>query len=208
MAQHGYAREYDEDFDRGEDRERGWRDRDWEARDRDWRDRDRGFMFGDEERERFGDRGEDRFSSRGDQVTSYGREHGFGGFQGDYGGGREQGGFGGSGEWDQGRRSYSSRPDDHYRSWRQKQIDALDRDYADYCREREQQFHSDFDSWRSRRQSNPEPLRAGMTQTGLSADPSGMTQAEGAAASATPEGETDPTGTATLGTTSRGRSQR
>ena len=30
MAQHGYAREYDEECDRGEDRERGWRDRDWQ----------------------------------------------------------------------------------------------------------------------------------------------------------------------------------
>ena len=75
-------------------------------------------------------------------------------------------------------------------------------------REREQQFHSDFDSWRGRRQSNPEPLRTGMTQTGLSADPTGMTQAEGAAASGTPQQETDPTGTATLGTTSRGRNPR
>jgi hypothetical protein len=42
-----------------------------------------------------------------------------------------------------------------------------------------------------------------MTQSGLSADPSGMTQAEGAAASGTPQQEADPTGTATLGTTSR-----
>jgi hypothetical protein len=30
----------------------------------------------------------------------------------------------------------------------------LDRDYADYCREREQQFHSDFDSWRRNRPAN------------------------------------------------------
>ena len=45
-----------------------------------------------------------------------------------------------------------SHPDDHYRSWRQKQLEALDRDYEDYCREREQQFHQDFDSWRRNRQ--------------------------------------------------------
>jgi hypothetical protein len=47
---------------------------------------------------------------------------------------------------------YSVHPDDHYRSWRDKQMQALDREYADYCREREQQFHRDFDSWRQNRQ--------------------------------------------------------
>ena len=29
----------------------------------------------------------------------------------------------------------------------------LDQDYGDYCREREQQFNQDFDSWRRNRQS-------------------------------------------------------
>ena len=32
-------------------------------------------------------------------------------------------------------------------------LSELDRDYEDYCREREQQFHSDFDSWRRSRSS-------------------------------------------------------
>lgn len=31
-------------------------------------------------------------------------------------------------------------------------MSALDQDYEDYCREREQQFHQDFDSWRRNRQ--------------------------------------------------------
>ena len=49
--------------------------------------------------------------------------------------------------------SFGSSQDDHYRSWRDRQMSELDRDYDDYCREREQQFHSDFDSWRRDRSS-------------------------------------------------------
>ena len=70
-----------------------------------------------------------------------------------FGGGRQQGSF--SGRED--RRQFSSHPDDHYRSWRDKQMQALDRDYEDYCREREMKFHEDFDTWRSNR-SNRELL--------------------------------------------------
>ena len=45
---------------------------------------------------------------------------------------------------------------DHYRNWRDRQLSQLDNDYADYCREREQDFNQDFDSWRRNRQSqNP-----------------------------------------------------
>ena len=51
---------------------------------------------------------------------------------------------------------------------------ALDQDYEDYCREREQQFHSDFDSWRNQRRESAQPLRTGMTQTGTATDPAGM----------------------------------
>jgi hypothetical protein len=192
MAQHGYLREYDEGWDRDEDRERGWRGRGRGPSESDefWRDQRPGFMFGDDERER---------------TSHYGPEHSYGGFQGDYSrSGREQGGFGGRGDWQHGRRSFSAHPDDHYRRWRDKQMAALDRDYEDYCREREAQFHRDFDDWRSRRRSSPEPLQAGMTQTGLSADPSGMTQAEREAAPATADDEPDPMADATVGT-SRGR---
>ena len=52
--------------------------------------------------------------------------------------------------------TFGSSQDDHYRSWRDRQMSELDRDYDDYCREREQQFHSDFDSWR-RSRSSPSP---------------------------------------------------
>lgn len=50
-----------------------------------------------------------------------------------------------------GNQTFGSSQDDHYRSWRDRQMAQLDRDYDDYCREREQQFHSDFDSWRRSR---------------------------------------------------------
>ena len=33
-------------------------------------------------------------------------------------------------------------------------MNSLDEDYADYCREREQQFHRDFDQWRRDRQGS------------------------------------------------------
>jgi hypothetical protein len=61
---------------------------------------------------------------------------------------RERGAFGGHGGWERSSPKFRSTQDDHYLSWRARQIEALDRDYADYCREREQQFHEDFDSWR------------------------------------------------------------
>lgn len=236
MAQHGYAREYDEGWDRSEDRDR-WRDEDrergWRASDRGWRDEDRGsernrnFMLGDRDRSwerssRDDDRGffgrmgeearswlrDDEREARGRQdrsMSHYGREHGYGGYQGDFSrGGREQGGFGGRGDWERSPRNFSSHQDDHYRSWRDQQMGALDRDYEDYCREREQQFHRDFDSWRSQRHGNPQPLQTGMTQSGLSADPSGELQLSTEDQAPSDPGQ-DPTAAATLGTTSGGR---
>jgi hypothetical protein len=150
MAQHGYLREFDEGWDRGEerDRESDWRN----ERDFGDRERDRGFMFGDR----------DRFRERG--------------------------------EWEPAERNFRSSPDEQYLEWRGKQIEALDRDYAEYCREREQQFHQDFDSWRSQRRANPQPLQAGMTATGQSQEPAEPLEL-------TKETHADPMGAATLGTT-------
>ena len=142
MAQHGYLREYDEDWRRDADRERSWRERDLGDR-----DRDRRFMFGD----------------RG------------------------------------------SSSDEYYLSWRDRQMEALDRDYAEYRREREQQFHQDFDAWLRHRHENVPPLQTGMTQSGLSSDPTGELQLTEDEAITSPSGP-DPMATATLGTsTSRGR---
>jgi hypothetical protein len=109
--------------------------------------------FRDDDRQYRGTHHEDRTQRERGSGSGYGREHGFGGFQGDYGrSGQSQGGFGGRGDWERSPRNFSSHQDDHYRSWRDRQVSALDQDYHDYCREREQQFHQDFDSWRKNRQ--------------------------------------------------------
>lgn len=185
----------DHDRHRGQ-RERGWRsEQDWRDRDqgdrsardeRSWRDRDRdqdrGMMFGNRggwqwEEDRWND---GRWSGE-DFIARY------------------------SGPGSQRRGSYSANPDDHYRSWRDRHMSELDRDYEDYCREREQQFHNEFDSWRRQKYSNPQPLRTGMTQSGLSHDPTGETQAAEDMAPGT-ENSPTPTEAATLGTNS-GRSR-
>jgi hypothetical protein len=218
MAQHGYLREYDEAPDRGDDRERS--ERDWRERDRDPRsERDRNFMFEDRDRNRSQNRNRDDdrgfFSRMEDDARSWfgdddrhdrqdrgawennrdwpqrnrGSSSGYG----------RQSGFSGSNEWREGGRSgSSSHPDDHYRSWRDKQMQALDRDYEDYCREREQAFHQEFDAWRMQRHGNPQPLRTGMTQTGMSHDPSGELQLTTEATG--DQTGTDAMGEATLGT--------
>ena len=103
--------------------------------------------------------------------------------------------------WERGSRDFRSSQDDHYLSWRDKQMEALDRDYDDYCREREHQFHSDFDAWRNHRRENQQPLQAGMTQTSQSGDPTGeleLTDEMSDPLTAQP----DPMANATLGTTS------
>jgi len=120
--------------------------------------------------------------------------------------GRESGDRGRD-DWERAPRNFGSSQDEHYRSWRDRQMAALDRDYADYCREREEEFHRDFDSWRRERRGNPEPLRAGMTQTGISHDPSGLTEQqtddEPLIAS-----EPDPVSDATLGANSSDRGRK
>ncbi|HEX8936837.1 MAG TPA: DUF2171 domain-containing protein [Sphingomicrobium sp.] len=45
----------------------------------------------------------------------------------------------------------SRHEDPHYRSWRERHIGELDRDYEDYRRENQARFESDFGSWRERR---------------------------------------------------------
>ena len=147
---HGSMREFDEDYDRDEMRERGY-DR-GNQRNRDFMIGDRNRSWDEDRNRNFGNRQNWDTSSRISSDDS-----------------REW--FGGSTNPSQ--RSYASHQDDHYRSWRDKQMEALDRDYADYCREREQQFHSDFDTWRSQRRDNVQPLQTGMTQTSTGTDPEG-----------------------------------
>lgn len=178
---HGYMREFDDD--RGENRDR-WRDDDRERgwRGSDFRDRDRGF------------RGAERDWNERNRSFMLGNREERGG-QRDRDSSRS--------DWDRDRRTFSSRQDDHYLSWRDRQMDALDRDYADYCREREQQFHQDFDSWRQQRQGNRQPLQPGMTQTSLSSDATDTLELNNPASPEAP----DPTESARLGTT-EGRGRR
>jgi hypothetical protein len=41
--------------------------------------------------------------------------------------------------------------DPHYSQWRNRQLEQLDRDYEEYCRECESRFEDDFSAWRGRR---------------------------------------------------------
>lgn len=62
--------------------------------------------------------------------------------------------------------------DDNYQQWRAQQIAALDRDYEDYCRERQQAFDREFDTWRTGRQQS-----ASMTGTSTATNAAGTGQA-------------------------------
>jgi hypothetical protein len=99
---------------------------------------------------------------------------------------------------------HSAHPDAHYLSWRERHMQEVDRDYEEFRREREQQFHQDFGAWRDRKHGNPEPLRTGMTQTGLANEPTGTLELTQETA-ITGDAQPDPMATATLGTNSRGR---
>jgi hypothetical protein len=84
-----------------------------------------------------------------------------------YGGGSYGGAFTGS---DYERRAYSGGSSDrgesrsmrdsdrHYQSWRQRQLDELDRDYEQYVRERQERFESDFGAWRETRMNKRQQL--------------------------------------------------
>jgi hypothetical protein len=53
---------------------------------------------------------------------------------------------------DSGSHTGSRERDPHYRSWRDRHMSELDRDYDDYSRENQSRFEDDFGSWRERRQ--------------------------------------------------------
>jgi hypothetical protein len=50
------------------------------------------------------------------------------------------------------------RQDPHYSEWRQRQIDALDRDYDDYRRETQSRFDREFGAWREKRGQQREAI--------------------------------------------------
>ena len=206
---HGYLRDYDEGWDRRDDRSSRNEPRQRqlsgaERTDRDFMfgetggNRDRGF-FGREDDEARGRFGEDDRQWRGTHQNRWSSSDWQGSGEDEWRRGRSA--FTSRGSYERSPSNFSSRQDDHYRSWRDKQMEALDRDYADYCREREQQFHQDFDSWRTQRGNNPGPLRTGMAQTGQSHDPSGTLELTNEATE-NAEPQADPMDAATLGTNS------
>ena len=157
--------------DRDDDRDRDWnQNRGVFARggssDRDFSQSWRNQSFGrDREDERFRERGRDYRPMTGD----YGRGHESGQFFAASGfgrGERDLGDYDRQGDrsqtpWgrDEYRRTSSAGTsqrerdfDPHYRNWRDRQMNELDRDYDDYRREHQSKFESDFGSWRDRRQ--------------------------------------------------------
>ncbi|MBV9842846.1 MAG: DUF2171 domain-containing protein [Sphingomonadaceae bacterium] len=48
--------------------------------------------------------------------------------------------------------------DPHYREWRDRQMDTLDRDYDEYRRDNQSRFNSEFGSWRQNRQTQRDSL--------------------------------------------------
>ena len=157
----------DDDADR-----RRRHDQRFEGRDRDWRRaEDRGRFYGrDRDREfdrgRF-DRDEERGGFFGGRDEYRFRRGGFGGPGVER---RSEPMFGGytaaeslgdaedysrrrRGPWGEDRSGgdFATHRDPHYHSWRQRQLDELDRDYDDYRRENQSRFESDFGSWRERR---------------------------------------------------------
>lgn len=69
----------------------------------------------------------------------------------------------GRGRFDRGG-NLGSRWDDNYLRWRALQIEQFDREYDDYCRERQNTFEQEFDSWRTSR----------LTRGGAAGNPAGM----------------------------------
>jgi hypothetical protein len=161
----GYGRDFDRDRSSGPGRYQDWNDnRGAFARggssegdyNRGWREELRG--GGNRAQEQFRDRGRDYRPMTGD----YGRSESGGFFgerdRGDYG--RSQSPWGRdeyrdtsrAGTSDKSDRSRHEDFDPHYRSWRDRQMSELDRDYDEYRRENQSRFESDFGSWRERRQ--------------------------------------------------------
>ncbi|HEY0313240.1 MAG TPA: DUF2171 domain-containing protein [Allosphingosinicella sp.] len=87
------------------------------------------------------------------------RQGGAGGYRGSGSGSGSSasGGFGGETLRGQGG-GYGGLHDPHYSEWRQRQIEDLDRDYADYRREHQSKFEQEFGSWRSKRQGQRQSL--------------------------------------------------
>ncbi len=108
---------------------------------------------------------------QGDNHGWTGQERGFGQDGGQMGGDR-QSRFGQRGQ------SFGGSPhDESYRRWRDQQIEALDSEYEDYCRHRQEQFEQDFSSFRQNRQSSITSGGPTMSQGGQSGAGTGQNAA-------------------------------
>jgi len=106
-----------------------------------YEDRDFFQRAGDEVRSWFGDEEAER-RRRIDELRDHSEERSAG-----------RSGYGLSG--------YRSRHehDPHYRAWRDRQLESLDRDYDEYRRENQSRFDTEFGSWRTNRQGQRELLQ-------------------------------------------------
>ena len=74
---------------------------------------------------------------------------------------------------DRDRERSSGGHDPHYSEWRRRQIEQLDRDYEDYCREHQSRFEQEFGAWREQRRSNLSKVRDQMKVVGSDGSPVG-----------------------------------
>ena len=113
--------------------------------------------------------GQDRYSTAG----GYGRSSGYG----------QQ--AGGQGRDARRNPDGAHHNDDHYKSWRDKQIEQHDREYEEYRQHKQAKFHSEFEQWRQSRQGQSSG-QSGQSSTGTAAthEVSGQVVGNGAPGSA------------------------
>lgn len=105
-------------------------------------DRDRTYTYGG-----WGDRDSQRQS--GERSQYFGQSQGQSQERSGFMGGSTGTGF-----------SSRSPHDQHYSSWRQRQIEDLDRDYDEYCREHQSRFENEFSGFRQQRQTKRQMLQS------------------------------------------------
>jgi hypothetical protein len=182
----GYTTDRDRfDSDRGRSTSYGYAARDYRGDRFDDRadnrrsnnDHDRGFIdrAGDEVRSWFGDEEAERRRQRDARADEQYRSYGDDRYTRDYG--YNERGNAGARDYARGASGYAAGDafgwnnydrnadqarnhdhDPHYRSWRDRQVEALDRDYHDYRREHQSKFDSEFHSWRQGRQGQRDLL--------------------------------------------------
>lgn len=145
----------------------GWRDQDRPPPDYDYEERGFFDRAGDEVRSWFGDeeaerrrRWDERYM--GNDYEGYGPPYAggrssYGWGATDYGAGR---GAGATSAWGlgAGRDRAMWGQDPNYHAWRSRQLEAFDREYADYLRENQSRFDNEYGQWRDRRRTQRETL--------------------------------------------------